>query len=43
MLTREWFVRLALLVGVAAFGGATMTGCKSSGSSCGDSGCSKKH
>lgn len=42
MLTRKWFVRLALLIGVA-FGGATMTGCKSDGSSCGDSSCKTKH
>lgn len=43
MFTRKWFVRLALLIGVAAFGGATMTGCKSGGSSCGDSSCTSKH
>lgn len=43
MFKQKWFVRLALLIGVAVFAGAAMTGCKSGGSSCGDSSCTSKH
>ena len=43
MFKRKWFVRVALSIGVSAFAGAAMTGCKSGGSSCGDSSCASKH
>lgn len=43
MTMRTWLVRLVVLLGVIAFVGTAVSGCKSSGSSCGDSNCTSKH